>query len=145
MGDWWTPLIIRDLYFGINRFDALIEDLGMSRNLLAARLKHLTEEGLIARQSDGGRITYALTKAGEELVPILAALTAWGDKWATPPDGTPLLFGHEGCCEVMTPTVCCGECRQPLTAQNVMPQPGPGAKTAPGTQILAQLGEADAQ
>jgi DNA-binding HxlR family transcriptional regulator len=37
IGDWWTPLIIRDLQLGVDRFDALAEDLGISRNLLTAR------------------------------------------------------------------------------------------------------------
>ena len=41
IGDWWSPLIVRDLYLGLTRFDELIEDLGISRNLLTRRLKSL--------------------------------------------------------------------------------------------------------
>ena len=41
MGDWWSPLIIRDLYAGVARFDELVGDLGISRNLLAQRLDAL--------------------------------------------------------------------------------------------------------
>ena len=50
IGDWWTPLIIRDLQLGLDRFDALADDLGISRNLLAARLSHLVEHGIVARR-----------------------------------------------------------------------------------------------
>jgi len=32
IGDWWTPLIIRDLFLDVGRFDDLVEDLGISRN-----------------------------------------------------------------------------------------------------------------
>ena len=92
IGDWWTPLIIRDLQLGIDRFDALAEDLGISRNLLTTRLAHLTRHGIVARRrySDHPpRDRYVLTQAGQELVPVLLALTAWGDRWATPEGGPP--------------------------------------------------------
>jgi DNA-binding HxlR family transcriptional regulator len=38
IGDWWTPLVLRDLYLGLDRFDQLVADLGISRNLLTDRL-----------------------------------------------------------------------------------------------------------
>src|SRR5262245_22972883 len=79
VGDWWTPLIIRALQLGVDRFDALAEDLGISRNLLATRLTHLTEHGIVARhryQDHPPRDRYALTEAGQELWPALMALTA---------------------------------------------------------------------
>ena len=41
IGDWWSPLIIRDLFLDVVRFDDLVEDLGISRNLLTRRLKSL--------------------------------------------------------------------------------------------------------
>ena len=31
IGEWWTLLIIRDLFYGINTFDLLCQDLGISR------------------------------------------------------------------------------------------------------------------
>src|SRR5262249_37277275 len=86
----WTPLIIRDLQLGLDRFDALADNLGISRNLLAARLAHLVEGGIVARrryQEHPPRDRYVLTEAGQELVPVLMALTAWADRWATPGGG----------------------------------------------------------
>src|SRR5215469_6199196 len=74
IGDWWTPLIIRDLQLGLDRFDALAEDLGISRNLLAARLAHLTEHGIVARHrysEHPPRHRYVLTEAGRQLLPVL--------------------------------------------------------------------------
>ncbi|UOY02065.1 winged helix-turn-helix transcriptional regulator [Blastococcus sp. PRF04-17] len=139
VGDWWTPLILRDLYLGLDRFDQLVDDLGISRNLLADRLETLTAGGVVAKeayQERPARYRYVLTDAGRELVPVLLALTAWGDRWATPDGGPPLLLRHTGCGARTTPTVCCSECRAPLAADEVAVAAGPGGRTAPGTALL---------
>src|SRR3981189_3376004 len=84
VGDWWTPLILRDLYLGLKRFDELAEDLEISRNLLSPRLKALVDNGLAERrpyQQHPPRDEYALTESGRDLVPVLMGLTAWGDRW----------------------------------------------------------------
>ena len=49
IGDWWTPLIVRDIFLGVTRFDDIAEDLGISRNLLTRRLKHLVGKGVLGR------------------------------------------------------------------------------------------------
>ena len=50
-GEPWSPLVLRDVWVGINRFDDLQRDLGISRKVLAERLKHLVEEGLLERRA----------------------------------------------------------------------------------------------
>ena len=50
VGDWWTPLILRDLFLGLDRFEDLIADLGISRNLPTARLATLVEHGVVERR-----------------------------------------------------------------------------------------------
>jgi DNA-binding HxlR family transcriptional regulator len=142
IGDWWTPLIIRDLQLGVDRFDALAENLGISRNLLTIRLAHLVEHGVVARRrysEHPPRDRYVLTEAGQELVPVLLALTAWGDRWATPEGGPPLVFRHRSCGQRFTPVVSCGACGQPLHPGEVEALAGPGARTGPGTAVLAQV------
>lgn len=140
MGDWWTPLILRDLWAGIDRFDDLVADLGISRNLLTQRLDSLVEAGIASReiyQERPRRSRYVLTEAGKELVPILAALTAWGDRWATPEGGPPLRFRHGR--HACTPTVCCGTCGEQLDSDSIGVAPGPGGRVAPGTMLLGAL------
>ena len=98
IGDWWSPLIVRDLYLGLARFDELIENLGISRNLLTRRLKSLVRSGIVERKvyrRKPIRYGYALTEAGRDLVPAILALTAWGDRWARPKEGSPMLFVHQ--------------------------------------------------
>ena len=70
VGEWWTPLIIRDIYGGITRFDALQRNLGISRKVLAQRLATLVEHGVIQRtayQDRPRRYDYGLTEKGADL------------------------------------------------------------------------------
>jgi DNA-binding HxlR family transcriptional regulator len=142
VGDWWSPLILRDLYLGVDRFDDFVKDLGISRNLLTARLTRLVDGGVVERvryQQHPPRDRYVLSAAGRDLVPVLMALTAWGDRWATPDGGAPIQFEHRDCGHRFTPTVQCSACAQPLTAESVRPVPGPGGRRAPGTMVVAEL------
>jgi len=141
IGDWWSPLIIRDLFLNVGRFDELVEDLGISRNLLTRRLKSLAENGIVERslyQRRPTRYEYRLTEAGRDLVPAILALTAWGDRWAQPKEGSPILFVHKTCGHRFRPQVSCSECGEAITADTVTPIPGPGGAAAPGTKLVAR-------
>lgn len=142
VGDPWTPLVLRDLSLGLHRFDELATDLGISRNLLTTRLDHLVGAGVVERhryQDRPPRHDYRLTPAGRELVPVLMALTAWGDRWAPPEGGPPILFEH-ACGQVVVPTVTCPACHDAIDVDTVTALPGPGGRAAPGTQLLGSRG-----
>jgi len=141
IGDWWSPLIVRDLFLEVRRFDELVEDLGISRNLLTRRLKALTENGIVERriyQAHPARYEYRLTEAGRDLVPAILALTAWGDRWARPREGSPILFVHKTCGHRFQALVTCSECGEPITAEGVTAMAGPGGAAKPGTKIVAR-------
>lgn len=141
VGDWWTPLIIRDLYLGLSRFEELASDLEISRNLLSTRLNALVENGIVERRpysEHPPRDEYSLTEAGRDLVPVLIALTAWGDRWFAPKQGPPVRFRHRDCGEVFVPQVHCSRCNEPVTASNVDVLPGPGGRAGPGTRLVAE-------
>ena len=72
-------------------------------------------------------------------MPILTALTAWGDRWATPPGGPPVLFQHQACGHVCTPQTVCSHCGEPIAADELEVLPGPGARSAPGTLLSSQI------
>ncbi len=84
LGDRWSLVIIRDMMFGNRRhFRDLLNrsDEGIASNILAARLKRLVALGLIDRQDDPShsqKAIYSLTEVAIELVPVIAALGAWG-------------------------------------------------------------------
>jgi DNA-binding HxlR family transcriptional regulator len=125
-GDWWTLLILRDVFLGVRRFDELQVDLGISRNVLARRLDQLVADEILERRpySDAPpRAEYVLTEKGRDLFPVLAAMMRWGDKWLSP-DGPPinlLHHDHDTHAEVV-----CAECREPLELRDVSATLGPG-------------------
>lgn len=87
VGDRWSLHVIREIGAGVCRFDAIRHRTGAPREMLAARLRKLENSGVISRAPYSERplrYEYALTPAGEELIPVLAALYAWGEKYATP-------------------------------------------------------------
>jgi DNA-binding HxlR family transcriptional regulator len=137
-GEWWTPLILRDVYLGIDRFDDLQRDLGIARKVLAQRLDHLAAHGILQRrpyQQHPVRHRYLL---GHDLVPVLFALMAWGDRWAAGPDGPPMRLRHHHCGQRTTPQVTCATCGQPLALEEVTVEAGPGGHAGPGTQVIAE-------
>jgi len=105
-------LIVRDVFRGIRRFDALQDDLGVSRPILANRLKRLVTAGLLERQryqDHPPRYDYVLTPAGVDLSPALVALIRWGDRWFGDGDRTVVLV-HADCGKEFEQGFWCSAC-----------------------------------
>ncbi|MFG2298198.1 winged helix-turn-helix transcriptional regulator [Streptomyces sp. NPDC048603] len=84
VGDWWTLLIVRDAARGMHRFEDFQRELGVSRKVLAERLRLLVEAEVLVRepyQDRPVRHAYRLTPRGRALLPVLVALQDWGDTW----------------------------------------------------------------
>jgi len=80
IGDHWSILIIRDLFFGLSRFDEIQADLGIARNVLTDRLRKLAEEGIVERvQGNSGHAEYHLTEVGLDLRKVLISMAKWGE------------------------------------------------------------------
>ncbi|WP_280492160.1 winged helix-turn-helix transcriptional regulator [Nocardia asiatica] len=145
IGERWTPLILRDLFVGLRRFEDLRRDLGIASNVLAARLDALQEHGIVekrAYQSNPVRYEYLLTERGRDLYPVLTMLITWGDKWLAGTEGPPAVVVHRGCGRATSGVVVCRECGEPLTADDVRWLPGPGGRPGPGTMLIGGLLEA---
>lgn len=87
MGDLWTPLIVRELLYGTGRFNQLVRNIpGISRTLLASRLRSLERAGVVRCERGAGRneTGYTLTASGRDLAPIVEAMNNWGTRWAAP-------------------------------------------------------------
>lgn len=89
IGAKWTALILRDLYEGSKRFGELERSLsGVSPRTLSQRLDDLEHCGIITKQSFAEvppRTEYSLTEKGQDLVPVLQQMAAWGDKYYSTP------------------------------------------------------------
>lgn len=139
VGPRWTPLILRDLFAGMARFEDIRRDLGIASNVLAARLEDLERHGVVERrqyQSAPARHEYLLTEKGRDLFPVIATLVAWGDKWLAEPAGPPALIVHTDCGHATTAKTVCAECGAELNAANAIPAAGPGARPGPGTAVI---------
>ena len=78
----WTNLVIRELAAGSESFNDLRKGVPlMSPSLLSTRLKSLEKGKVIERKQKNGHVSYKLTKAGEELIPIIFQLGTWGHRW----------------------------------------------------------------
>lgn len=84
LGDRWALMILRDAFDGLRRFSEWQKNLGLAKNILAARLKLLVEAGLLAQQpaSDGSAYKeYVLTEQGRAVFPIVIGLRQWGERY----------------------------------------------------------------
>lgn len=83
-GDRWSLIVLRDIMFGRRRtFRSLLNNSieGIASNILADRLKRLTDNGLLSRSGDPRhkqRVIYSLTDKAIELVPLMAVMGSWG-------------------------------------------------------------------
>jgi DNA-binding HxlR family transcriptional regulator len=84
LGERWTLLILREAFFGTQRFTDFQQRLGIARNILAARLDKLVTSGILTVQDAEGRGNprlYRLTEKGRDAIPAFIALMQWGDRW----------------------------------------------------------------
>ena len=83
-GDRWTLLIIRNAFLGMRRFEQFQSNLGVTRHILADRLKHLLEHDILTKQpyiDKQQRFEYVLTDKGRSLQPVLMSILEWGIEW----------------------------------------------------------------
>ncbi len=132
IGEPWSPLILRDVFIGITRFDGLQQDLRISRKVLAERLKWLVDQDVLRRQQYTDRpprYEYVLTDKGRELCDLLLVMVAWGDRWTAGAAGPPALYRHHDCGQITHVELHCAECDRPMHADDIDVLPGPGATT----------------
>ena len=130
IGEPWSPLILRDVYVGVTRFEQIQQDLGISRKVLAERLKWLVEQGVLERReysSRPPRYEYVLTEKGAELCDLLTVMVRWGDRWTAGEAGPPVLYRHRACGEIAHVEPRCSVCGEAMHATDIDLLPGPGS------------------
>lgn len=130
IGDRWTLLVLRDCFLKVRRFEDFQGRLGITRHLLADRLRKLVEAGVLRReqyQDAPPRYEYRLTDKGRELYPLLMAIVRWGDRHMAGTRGRPVLHRHLACGKDFVPVTVCSECGEELDPRAVAVRPGPGA------------------
>lgn len=130
IGERWTLLVIRDVFLGTHRFEELVQSLGVARNVLSDRLHRLVEHGLLEQtpyQDRPQRLEYHLTAKGRELLVVIMGLMHWGDRHLAGDRGPPRLTEHRHCGGAVIERLACASCGKPLTPEEIVTRPGPGA------------------
>jgi len=131
IGDRWTLLVLRDLGLGLSKFDEFQDSSGIANTTLSTRLKHLEENGIVARtryRERPPRDEYRLTAKGRDLWKVLTALREWGDRWDASGYGAPTIevvdrkTGRELRLALVDP-----ETRRAVPRDRITLRPGPGA------------------
>jgi len=131
IGDRWTMLIIRDVFLGIRRFDAIQQDLQLTPHRLSDRLRKLVRDGILRRvayDKRPPRFEYRLTEKGIDLYPVMATMTEWGDRWMAGRAGVPVELVHRPCGHTIKPELICPSCKSKIVAREMSARPGPALK-----------------
>lgn len=119
LGERWSLLAVREMAYGVHRFSRIAGFTGASRDILADRLRKLEQAGVVERRKYSEhppRYEYHLTRAGDELFPVMVALRDWGDRWAV---DTPIVEFRHTCGERVELELRCGHCGEPVTHESL--------------------------
>jgi DNA-binding HxlR family transcriptional regulator len=117
LGDRWSLLVVRECSYGVHRFNDIQRSTGAATDILTSRLKRLEAAGILRREPYSSRPVrheYFLTRAGEELFPILLALREWGQRQLHPDTAPVNPVWHNCGAELHVETVC-EACREVVT------------------------------
>ena len=138
IGEGWSILIVREAFMGVRRFEEFQSRLGIARNILTARLKKLCEYEIFKRvpvKEGAKRHEYRLTTKGRDMLPLLIALTQWGDKWVFGENNEPLIFADREQGKPISTVVVRSEQGVILQPRDIMIQPGPGSTSVTRKRI----------
>ena len=130
LGDEWTLLILREAFLGTRRFADFQVELGISKNVLASRLRHLVKHQVLETVDAGHygkRLEYQLTPRGKDLSTLFTALRQWGDRWIFGQGSEPLLVYDRRTDRPVPELRIIGEDGKPLRGRDLVMRPGPGA------------------
>jgi DNA-binding HxlR family transcriptional regulator len=121
IGDRWSALMIRELFYGSSRFDEFQRNLGIATNILSQRLHRLVEHGIVDKreyQLRPVRHEYKLTDKGLDLYPVPLSMLAWGDRWLSK-GRPPVRLTHRRCGKRLSPRLSCSKCAQTIARADI--------------------------
>jgi DNA-binding HxlR family transcriptional regulator len=120
IGEKYSLLVLREVLFGVRRFNDMARNIGAPRDVLTARLNHLVEAGVLEKTQYNERPSrheYHLTEAGRELQGVLLTLAKWGDRHLA--DRPPVIFEHS-CGADFDPVVVCRACSGEVSPESLV-------------------------
>jgi DNA-binding HxlR family transcriptional regulator len=137
LGDGWTILLLRELFWGASRFEDFQANTGIASNVLAVRLKRLLEAEVVSKrpvEGDGRRFDYSLTQRGRELFPLIMGVMAWGDKYTPGDQGPLMLLRHSTCGKRTKPGLVCTACGEAIKPTELQTEFSPRYEKLRGMQ-----------
>ena len=124
LGDPWTLLVLRELVYGVHRYEDIRVNVEVSDKTLTERLERMQSAGLVERRQYSGtvrpRFEYHLTQAGRDTLPVLHALALWGTQHTNSDHvGSPFQIRCRTCDQESTTGEACSHCGVRLSADNV--------------------------
>ncbi|MGF6283470.1 winged helix-turn-helix transcriptional regulator [Pseudomonas silensiensis] len=127
VGDRWTVLVLRELFMGSHRFDEIQAQTGGTPQMIAARLKNMEADGLVARRPYNERpprYEYHLTPKGQAFYSVVLALRAWGETWCkSPEEGLAVVYTHKTCGQPAGLGPLCEHCGELLRREELISEP----------------------
>ncbi|MGA9659907.1 MAG: helix-turn-helix domain-containing protein [Asticcacaulis sp.] len=130
IGEPWTLLIIRDSFRGLCRFEQWQDALGLARNVLATRLKHLVAAGIFEPRlycERPRRYEYILTPKGEELRPVILHMLDWGHRHVFGAEDPLMNLVHVPCGHILRPVIHCAHCDMRVSMKDMAIKMNPQA------------------
>ncbi|WP_228562731.1 winged helix-turn-helix transcriptional regulator [Catenulispora rubra] len=121
LGERWSLLAIREMGYGVHTFAKIAAYTGASRDILTSRLRNLEEAGVIERRlynEHPPRFEYHLTAAGRDLLPVMATLRAWGDKYVV---DQPAMQVRHSCGHELEIETACTHCGKAIDGADMTP------------------------
>jgi len=128
VGDWWSPLIIRECLYGVHRFDQIQRWLGIGRNILTRRLAQLVEQGVLEKrryQDRPPRFEYHLTDKGYDAARLLVAMMPFGERWLFEEGDEPIRLYDRRSHRRVRPQLIDAETGEPIDPRHIYAGPGP--------------------
>lgn len=141
LGDAWSLLILRDVLAGLRTFEGFQRRLGIARNTLTERLRHLVEEGMLMQVDVGKRGTrfeYVPTEKAKELQVALMAIMQWGDRWVSGGGNEPVIAMDRENGSAIAPLVVRDKSGRAVSSDELMYKPGRGATMATRDYLLVR-------
>lgn len=135
VGEKWTILVLREIWYGSSRFSDIDRVLGCPRNLLSQRLQKLVEHGILTTETyqepgSRGRHRYVLTPKGTDLLPAVMGLLQWGDRYRADPEGPAIITRHRDCGAPLDVQIRC-QSDHHVGAADIDATPGPAFRMKP--------------
>lgn len=141
LGDSWSLLILRDALGGVRSFEGFMRSLGIARNTLTDRLRHLVEEGMLAQIDVGKRGTrfeYVPTQKAKDFQAPLMAIMQWGDRWVSGPGNEPVIAVDRESGAAIEPMIVRSKSGRAVSSDELLYKPGRGASKSTRDYLLAK-------